>query len=238
MSSTSSSPKDVAETDAVPNVSTEQRDCTATVTVVMTQLEPLRSAEEGRFTVELRLVNDSVISYKGIDGNGYDMCCRMLDAPFAHCAWVTDDDDDHSSSHTQQQEDQEGSSAPVAASRSRSRQVVHHCSLLNDVTDGESGPTITGTVSKPLHRLGGSGAWEARIMFFRNGLSTPVGRVMIPFQVPAEGETLATDSSPTGTFSDAAMTSEAAASSSAVVAVADASSSTSANDDASKVAEL
>ena len=141
--------------------------------------------DEARYTLELRALNDSVVRYKGMDGNGYSMCCSFINTSYSTCEWQSVKVNHHLRQDHHEQEAEKGGAA-------RQELVPKYCVLHHrdeDVDDDdESGQPVprpfSGEVTKPLHKLV-PGAWEATITFSRKGEA--YGRIVVPFNVhPAD----------------------------------------------------
>jgi hypothetical protein len=169
--------------------------------------------DKARYTIELRALNDSVVRYKGMDGNGYSVCCSMITGNASKCDWLPRENIDAKTV------------TAVEDSHQRRDLVPSFCVLENDEAEGEalsgesvpSEPVFRGEVLKPLHKLI-AGSWEATVTFSAKGEA--YGRLVVPFVVTPQHIALAAPpSSQDATTSSSEDTSSAAAAAVAVVAV-------------------
>nr|CCC93298.1 conserved hypothetical protein [Trypanosoma congolense IL3000] len=131
-----------------------------------------------RFSLRLRALNKSVIHYKGFDGNGYSMCCSLIEG--AACRW----EEDCGAGKNVNVDCLKG---PVPK-----EPLVVSCPLYN--RQGEGGDAnFQGRFTNPLHRSA-VGWWEARLEFWRVGGTSDrevLGRLLVPFRLTEDDISLA-----------------------------------------------
>lgn len=182
--------------------------CYVDLRMNLTALKALGDDTMPRYSLELRALNNSVVNYKGMDGNGYSVCCALLGGE--PCRWMGEQEAKRRLVQPDPEmlglEEQEGMEGMAAAGQQQDEAVeqspepeakdgqiegdrpqgggrqVHvplRCPLVEGPQLGELNKAMTGALMKPLHRPI-AGAWEAKITF-RNGKDRVVGQLKIPF---------------------------------------------------------